>query len=157
VAAGRLSKLHGKDDARFSVLVSDCCQGLGIGKEMLKKLIKVARAENLETLTATGTTLGTPLYIAPEQVGRKDIDGRADLYSLGVVLYEMCTGKVPFHDENPMTVMMMHMTEDPPPPSRLNPQIPGGLEKVILRLLEKDREDRFSDAGELIKALEPFG
>ncbi|MFP4596900.1 MAG: serine/threonine-protein kinase [Persicimonas sp.] len=111
-----------------------------------------------EQLTKAGTVWGTPAYMSPEQATGTEIDGRSDLYSLGVILYEMLTGQPPFADDNPARVMAMHLTEVPRPPSKLAPQahIPPGLDKLVMQLLEKAPEDRPASAEELAGLLAEY-
>jgi hypothetical protein len=116
----------------------------------------IARSTESKTLTATGMTLGTPYYLAPEQVESKLVDCRADLYSLGVVLYEMLTTKLPFDSEEPINVVIMHINDEPPPPTVHNAMIPKDLEAIVLKLLEKNPRDRFQSAEELMKALQRY-
>jgi hypothetical protein len=116
----------------------------------------IARTKGSKTLTATGMTLGTPYYMAPEQVESKSVDKRADLYSLGVVLYELLTGKLPFDAEEPINVIIMHLNDTPPPPRKHNSHIPPELELIVLRLLEKDPAHRFQSADELVSALQKY-
>ncbi|GIW70542.1 MAG: hypothetical protein KatS3mg102_0084 [Planctomycetota bacterium] len=104
-------------------------------------------------LTAAGMTLGTVVYMSPEQLMGRDLSPQADIYSLGVTLYEMTTGKLPFYDENEMKLMRMIMKEPPPPPRMAYPAMPASLEAVILRAMEKDRAKRFKDAAEFKAAL----
>ncbi len=104
-------------------------------------------------LTHTGIGMGTPDYMAPEQAQGLPGDGRADLYSLGVVLYEMLTGRVPFEADSSMGVVVKHITDPPPPPRQFNPSIPPAVEKVILKALEKDPARRFQSAEAMIAAL----
>jgi tRNA A-37 threonylcarbamoyl transferase component Bud32 len=116
----------------------------------------IARAVDKQTLTATGTTLGTPHYIAPEQVEMKKVDGRADLYSLGVIFYQMLAAKLPFDAEEPINVILMHVSEEPEPPTRHNALIPKELEAIVMKLLRKDPAERFQTAAELIAALKKY-
>jgi tRNA A-37 threonylcarbamoyl transferase component Bud32 len=116
----------------------------------------IARASESKTLTATGMTLGTPYYLAPEQVESKMVDRRADLYSLGVVLYEMLTAHLPFDSDEPINVVIMHINDDPPPPTMHNAMIPKDLEAMVLKLLEKNPKDRYQSAEELIDALKRY-
>ena len=109
--------------------------------------------------TRTGAVVGTPQYISPEQaLGRRgdDLDGRADLYSLGVVLYEMVTGRLPFESDTAMGIILHHLQTLPTPPHELRPDlaIPEPLSAVLLRMLDKDRDRRFRSAADLITALD---
>lgn len=104
-------------------------------------------------LTQSGTIAGTPAYMSPEQ-GRGDpVDSRSDIYSLGVVLYEMATGAVPFEAETPMAVVVKHIIDPLPLPRSRNPDLPEGIERVILKALAKEPDGRYQRAGELAAAL----
>ncbi len=106
-------------------------------------------------LTMTGTMLGTPQYMSPEQIiTPKQIDHRADVYSMGVVLYELLTGRVPFEGETAYKIQDAHVKEPPPPLRQLNPSIPEALERVVLKALAKEPEERFAGCGELGQALD---
>ncbi|MCZ7574997.1 MAG: tetratricopeptide repeat protein [Ardenticatenaceae bacterium] len=105
-------------------------------------------------LSASGSVVGTPAYMSPEQAASGPVDPRSDLYSLAVVLYEMATGRVPFQGDSPTAVMLQHLTDSPPPPRTLNPNLPAAVEAVILRALAKQPEQRFASAGELARAFE---
>lgn len=113
----------------------------------------IARAMEAKGLTGEGVMIGTPEYMSPEQVEGKEVDQRSDIYSLGIMLYETVTGKVPFEGDTPFTVGMKHKSESPKEPKELNAQIPEDLSRVILKCLEKDKENRFQSAGELRAAL----
>jgi serine/threonine-protein kinase len=105
-------------------------------------------------MTETGAIIGTVQYISPEQAQGQPVDHRSDLYSAGVVLYELLTGRVPFDGEAPVSIALKHVSERPVPPSQLRPGISPGLERVVLRALEKDPALRFQSADEFILALE---
>jgi serine/threonine-protein kinase len=107
--------------------------------------------------TQTNTVLGTTLYMSPEQIhSAKDVDARTDIWALGVVLFELMTGRVPFEGETHVQVAVKVSVEAPPPLRRDRPDAPPGLEEVILRCLEKRREQRYSNVAELALALLPF-
>jgi len=103
--------------------------------------------------TATGVTIGTPLYMAPEQIEGQKVDGRADIYSFGAVLYQMVTGRPPFEGEDPLTVAFKHVHKAPQPPSEVNADVPEDWEAVILKALAKDPADRFQTAAALEEAV----
>ncbi len=112
---------------------------------------------NAERLTTTGMTLGTVQYYAPEQAQGEIVNPAADVYALGIVMYEMLTGRTPFDGDTPVAVAMQHIQDLPTPPSQLNPNIPPALEEIIMRCLEKVPEMRFRDGGTLARALEVLG
>ncbi len=114
----------------------------------------IAKIPNAETLTATDKAIGTVYYISPEQAeGKKTIDRRSDLYSLGVLMYEMSCGQLPFYDESPISVALMQIKNEPTPPKSINPSIPRGLEQIILSAMEKDPEVRFPSASQMLRQL----
>lgn len=101
-----------------------------------------------------GEIFGSPRYIAPEQAINSAYAGaQSDLYSLGVVIYEMLTGRVPFEAEHPNDVALMHITSDPPPPSQFNPDLLPGVEAVIMKLLNKEPRERYPSGAAVIEAL----
>ncbi|TET73040.1 MAG: serine/threonine protein kinase [Candidatus Aminicenantes bacterium] len=110
----------------------------------------IARSLKAKGITGAGVMIGTPEYMSPEQVEGKEADQRADIYSLGVILYEMVTGRVPFEGDTPFTIGVKHKSEIPEDPKNLNTQIPDDLSRMILRCMEKDREERYQTAEELI-------
>ncbi|MCP4417139.1 MAG: protein kinase [Chloroflexi bacterium] len=105
-------------------------------------------------LTRTGGILGTPAYMSPEQGMGQKIDYRTDMYSLGVILYEMVTGRPPYQAETPMAIVIKHIQAPLPLPYKYNPDIPEALERVILKSLAKDREDRYATTGDFVTALQ---
>jgi len=103
-------------------------------------------------ISATGALVGTPAYMSPEQAGSRPVDARSDQYSLGIVAYEMVTGRVPFHGESPTAVMVQHVQDPPPEPRLVNPDLPASVQAVILKALAKDPAARFASAGDMARA-----
>jgi serine/threonine protein kinase len=102
-----------------------------------------------------GNIFGTPHYISPEQARRSaDAVPQSDLYSLGVILYEILTGSVPFNDPSPASIALQHISEPPPPPRSINPELSPAVEAVILKALEKDPQNRYQSGAKLMSALE---
>ena len=109
----------------------------------------IARSLKIKGTTGAGVMIGTPEYMSPEQVEGKEVDQRSDIYSLGVILFEMVTGRVPFEGDTPFIIGVKHKSERPRNPRELNTQLPEDLSRVILRCLEKDKEKRYQRAEEL--------
>ncbi len=109
----------------------------------------IARSLEAKGITGAGVMIGTPEYMSPEQVEGKEVDQRSDIYSLGVILYEMATGRVPFEGDTPFTIGVKHKSEVPKDPKEINSQIPDDLSRVILSCLEKDKDKRFQSAEEV--------
>ena len=113
----------------------------------------IARALGSQGVTAEGIVIGTPEYMSPEQVEGKESDCRSDIYSFGVILFEMVTGRPPFVADTPFAVAFKHRSENPPFPENLNPQTPPQLGAIILKCLEKDREKRYQSAEDVCRDL----
>jgi serine/threonine protein kinase/Flp pilus assembly protein TadD len=113
----------------------------------------IARSLEAKGITGAGVMIGTPEFMSPEQVEGKEVDQRSDIYSLGVILYEMVTGRVPFKGDTPFIIGMKHKGEMPQNPKELNTQIYDDLNRMILKCLEKDKDKRYQSAGELSSEL----
>ncbi|TMF50427.1 MAG: serine/threonine protein kinase [Chloroflexi bacterium] len=128
----------------------------GIGKAIGEPFLTdfgIARLQGTSTSTVTRALIGTPLYISPEQAEDHAVDEHSDLYSLGIVLYEIVTGITPFRGDNPIAIMMQHLHEKPTPPALINPHISPALSAVVLRSIAKDPKERFPTAAAMSEAL----
>lgn len=114
----------------------------------------IAKSSDSSTLTNTTTIMGSAQYFSPEQAKGSFLDARTDLYSLGVVLYEMATGKLPFDADSPVTIALKHIQENPVPPKQVNSRIPESLNVLILKLMEKEASKRYQSARDVITDLE---
>jgi eukaryotic-like serine/threonine-protein kinase len=113
----------------------------------------IARA-GASDMTQTGSIMGTAQYLSPEQAQGHAVSAQSDIYSVGIILYEMLTGRVPFEGESAVTIALKQVSEQPVPPSQLNPVVSPGLEAVVMRALAKDPAQRYSDADAFIAALQ---
>ena len=113
----------------------------------------IARSTKSKGLTGTGVIIGTPEYMSPEQVEGKEVDVRTDIYSMGVVLYELVTGRLPFEGDTPLSVAVKHKIEEPKPPRDINTQIPLELNRIILKCMNKDKKLRYQTTDELLRDL----
>ena len=114
----------------------------------------IAKAVSNSTITAFGTTIGSVHYFSPEHARGGFTDAKSDLYSLGVVMYEMVTGRVPFDSDTPVSVALKHMQEEPKEPIILKPSIPKSVNDIIMKAMRKDAEMRYANATEMLKDLE---
>lgn len=134
------------DDGRETELVKVCDFGIAHWEKPAAK--SIGNEDALEMPDAS-KIVGTPMYMSPEQIENDTVDARADVYSLGVVLYELATGQVPFMSDDALELLRAHLIETPIPPSRLAPEISKDLERIILKALEKEPAKRQRDAREL--------
>ena len=116
----------------------------------------IARFSRSETRTMTGKTIGSVHYIAPEQARGDLTDEKADIYSVGVMLYEMVTGRLPFEADNAVSVAIMQLQADPKPPREINPSLPEGLEEITMKAMQKDPSQRYQSASEMLRDIEEF-
>lgn len=146
-----LAEAHSRDIVHRDIKPSNIFLHQSKDSEVVKvvdfgiaKLMSDTLNPGLESLTETGTFLGTPAYMSPERLSNKPYDGKADVYSIGVMMYEMLCGTQPFQSskDNYWALVLMHMTHTPPAPRKVNPQIPEKLEAIIMRALEKEPEKR---------------
>jgi serine/threonine protein kinase len=111
-------------------------------------------AEASIKITASGAAIGTPAYMSPEQGAGSNIDNRSDIYSLGIILYEMVTGRVPYTAETPVAVVFKHIQDPLPSARKLKPDLPEAVELVLLKALAKNPEDRYQNAEDFVHAIQ---
>lgn len=116
----------------------------------------IARFSRSETRTMTDGAIGSVHYISPEQAKGSITDAKTDLYSVGVILYEMLTGRLPFQSDNAVSVALMQLQNDPVKPREINPDIPVGLEQIIMRAMQKNQNDRYQSASEILLDLDAY-
>src|SRR6204780_4770064 len=108
-----------------------------------------ATSDAQATMTQTAQVIGTAQYLSPEQARGERVDARSDLYSVGCLLYELLTGRPPFTGDSPVAIAYQHVRENPIPPSRVDPELPGWADPIVLRAMAKDPADRYQSAGEM--------
>ncbi len=158
--AGALDVAHRKQIIHRDLKSQNLMVTTGADGRVAAKLVDFGIAKTFDEpaqLTEVGFVLGTPHYMSPEQAAGKAVDHRADIYSLGVILYEMLVGDVPFSDASTASILVKLVTESPEPPSRRRTDVavPSSLEAIAMKCLEKDPDDRFQSAAEFAAALEP--
>jgi peptide/nickel transport system substrate-binding protein len=136
-----------RDIKPSNILIDD------MGNSLLTDFGIAKIVEGTVQFTQSGAILGTPAYMSPEQILGDELDGRTDIYSLGVVLFEMATGRPPFHAETPPAIFVKHLHDPLPLPSSLNPALPEPVERVILKALAKGPDKRYASADEMVQGL----
>ncbi len=150
--AAALEAAHRRGIVHRDVKPGNILLGGEQGDEVLVTDFGISRAVSEASMTVTGTTLGSVHYFSPEQARGDEVTGRSDVYSLGIVLYEMLTGRRPFEADTAAGVALMRLNEDPVPPARLA-DVPAGLSGIVMRAMQRNPTDRFPDAGSLAEAL----
>lgn len=152
--ADALAYAHRRDMVHRDIKPANIMLNEDTGRAVLTDfgIVKLIGSQSM-AFTATGALIGTPAYMSPEQALGKSGDHRVDIYSLGVMLFQMVTGTLPFDADTPLAVVMKHVSSPTPEPSSIIPDIPWGLQEVIMKAMAKSPEDRFSSAGEMAAAL----
>ena len=152
--ADALSYAHGRSIVHRDIKPDNILMDRMTGRTLVSDFGIARAAEGDSRLTVTGIAVGTPAYMSPEQaIGERDVDGRSDLYSLGVVGYQMLTGELPFAANNTPAMLMKHINEAPRPIRDLRPDVPPGLDRAIERAMAKKADQRWSDAAAFRDAL----
>ena len=151
--APALDYAHSKDVLHRDLKPSNVLMDDGGGAFITDFGIARVLGEQGTGITTQGV-VGTPAYMSPEQAQGKDMDGRSDVYSLGIMLFEMATGRRPFESETPYSIAVMQVTTPPPSPCKLNPMLSSALETVILKSLRKSRSERYESASQLVESLQ---
>lgn len=152
--ADALAYAHRRDMVHRDIKPANIMLNEDTGRAVLTDfgIVKLMGSQSM-AFTATGALIGTPAYMSPEQALGKSGDHRVDIYSLGVMLFQMVTGALPYDADTPLAVVMQHVNSPTPEPSSLIPDIPWGLQEVIMKAMAKAPEERFSSAGEMAAAL----
>lgn len=116
----------------------------------------IAKVQGGKALTESGALVGTVYYMSPEQVRGEQVDARSDIYSFGIIMFELLTGRVPFKEDSDFSIMIHHVQTPPPPPTQLSPDVPSTLEDIVMRCLAKDPAYRYQTAQDVIAALDAF-
>jgi len=116
----------------------------------------IAKVQGGKALTESGALVGTVYYMSPEQVRGEQVDARSDIYSFGIIMFELLTGRVPFKEDSDFSIMIHHVQTPPPPPTQLSPDVPSALEDIVMRCLAKDPAYRYQTAQDVIAALDAF-
>lgn len=157
LAAAHKKGIVHRDMKPENVYVTTTPEGEDVPKVLDFGIAKVSGADGNNHLTKTGTIFGTPFYMAPEQALGQNVDQRADVYAVGVIMYECFCGAVPFQGESFMGILTQHITAEPKPPSRMAAEhgrtLPPGIEEIILHAMRKDPEQRYQSMDELVGAL----
>ncbi len=141
------------DDGHEGEVVKLCDFGIAKQVALPDKDPTQTGVTHTATLTVAGSLIGTPDYMSPEQAKADPLDGRSDLYSVGVILYQMLAGRLPFQSSNSVKLLLAHINQKPVPPSQHEPTVNNELEDICLRALAKDKKDRFESAREMRLAL----
>jgi serine/threonine protein kinase len=160
LAAAHQKGIVHRDMKPENIYITHAADGSDLPKLLDFGIAKVSQAEGENHLTRTGTIFGTPFYMAPEQALGQGVDHRVDVYAMGVIMYEVFCGEVPFGGESFMGILTQHITSEPAPPSvtaaKNGMVIPPGVEDIILRAMKKEPADRYQSMNELVEVLIPL-